>query len=322
MTNSRLMFTALPQPRLASAPAAVALAWMLALTDLSAAEGRTRFGETPAPDKEEPVSDVSVETKAQYSVTSGSRTRSGRVRAGHLSSQSGAFEAVMSTHLEEDILFRAGAAWERHSFGIGGHAPLPEQLQSANLILGADVDISTEWMMRAEIQPGVYSDWLNVGYDDLNCPLILGFSWLPDKDLQWFFGLSFDIRRDIPLLPGIGLRWKFADRWTLMALPPNPRVEFDLDEHLTLFGGADLHYGTYHVNDVHGRVRSVNLDDSMVDYTEIRGGVGLKWKVARSVELQLQGGSMLYREFDFHRHDITFRGKPSLYGEFGFVASF
>lgn len=320
--NPRLMFTATQGLRASRALAVVASAWLLTGTGLFAVDGKGRFGEAPPAVNEESVSDVSFETKAQYSVTSGSRTRSGRVRAGHLSSQSGAFEAVMSTHLDEDILFRAGAGWERHSFGIGGHAPLPEQLQSANLILGADVDISTEWMMRMEIQPGVYSDWLNVGSDDLNCPLIIGFSWLPDKDLQWFFGVSFDIRRDIPVMPGIGLRWKFADRWTLMALPPNPRIEFDLNEHLTFFGGADLHYGTYHVNDVRGLVRSVDLDDSIVDYTEIRGGVGLKWKVARSVDLQLQGGSMLYREFDFHGHDITFRGKPSLYGEFGIVASF
>lgn len=306
----------------ALAAAALAFAWsgpLLPAADPSGS-GPRRFVETP--EKEEFSSGVSFETKAQYSVTSGSRTRSGRVRAGHLSSQSGAFEAVMSSHLDEDILFRAGVGWERHSFGMGGHAPLPEQLQSANLIIGADVDISDQWLMRLEIQPGVYSDWLNVGFDDMNCPLVVGFSWLPDKDIQWFFGVYVNPRADFPVFPGMGLRWKFADRWTLMALPPNPRVEFDFNEHLTFFGGADLHYGTYHVNDVRGLVRSDNLDDTFMDYTEIRGGVGLKWKVARSVDVQLHGGSMLYREFDFHGRNVTFRGKPSLYAGFGITASF
>jgi hypothetical protein len=107
-----------------------------------------------------------------------------------------------------------------------------------------------------------------------------------------------------------------------MAIPPNPRVEFDLNEQLTLFCGADLHYGTYHVNEVHGMVHGKNLDDSIVDYSEMRGGVGLKWKVARSIGLELQGGSMVHREFDFHADDVKFRSRPSLYGEFGLVAKF
>ncbi|MBI5393790.1 MAG: hypothetical protein HZA91_00685 [Verrucomicrobia bacterium] len=323
--NPRLMCAIAQGFRPATVLAVAALAFTLAGPGLFAADSsgksKTRFGEAPGKE-EEFAGGVSFENKAQYSVTSGSRTRSGSTRVGHVSSQSAAAESVMSLHLDEDILLRAGVGWERHSFGLAGHVPLPKELQSANLIIGADVDISDQWLMRMEIQPGVYGDWLNVGFDDLNSPLIIGFSWLPDKDLQWFFGIYVNPRADVPVFPGMGLRWKFADRWTLMALPPNPRIEFDLTENLTLFGGANLHYGTYHVNNVHGVVRSHNLDDNMVDYTEIRGGLGLKWKVARSVDLQLQGGSMLYREFDFHRHDTKFRGKPSLYGEFGIVANF
>ncbi len=318
--NSRLLLTLPHVPRIAFALVVAALALLFGGPSLLAADGKARFVHVPEK-VEEAGAEVSFENKGQYSVTSGSRTKSGS-HGGSLSEQHGSIESIASIHLDDDILLRVGAAGERYSFGLTGELALPEELQSANLVIGADIDIAEQWMMRLEIHPGVYSDRWQASFRDLNCPLIIGFSWLPDKDLQWFFGLYANARADCPIMPGLGLRWKFADRWTLMALPPNPRVEFDLTENLALFCGADLHYGAYHVNDVHGLIHSKNLDNSFVDYTEMRGGVGLKWKVGRSVELLLQGGSMVYREFDFHKRDTTFRSKPSLYGEFGIVANF
>jgi hypothetical protein len=275
-----------------------------------------------APSAKEKKDEVSFENNASFSAVSGSRMKSGSDKFGHVSELQASAESVMTRQLEEDLLLRMGTSWERFSFGRHDHAPLPGTLQSANMVLGVDWDISEEWLMRVETHPGVYSDYESVGLDDANSPVIIGFSWLKDKDLQWFFGLSVDLRRDIPVLPGIGVRWKFADQWTLMAVPPDPQIQFDLNEAWTLYAGGHLKAGTYHINDILRRVHQKNLDDSMLDYVEGRLGVGVKWKLRPNVELTLDGGSMVYRKFEFHTEDVIARGRPSLYGQLGFVANF
>jgi len=166
-------------------------------------------------------SSVSCEATADYGYVGGSKTRAGNTDLGRVSMQNSSAKAVVSQHLSEGCILRTGAGWDRYSFGLPDAMPLPTTLQSASAILGADFELSDQWLMRVEMQPGVYSDFEDIEFDDVNAPCIVGCSYLVDKNLQWFFGLSVDARRRYPVLPGGGVRWKFANQWTLMFLLPS-----------------------------------------------------------------------------------------------------
>ena len=265
----------------------------------------------------------SHEIHAEYGYVAGADMELGS-SIGDVSEQNSLFRYVVVNPISEIIFLRLGAGTQRFSFGLPNAAPLPNTLQSVAAIIGADFSLSDQWLMRLEIEPGIYSDFHDLSEDDVNAPFIAGFSYLVNEDLQWVFGMSVDARREIPVLPAVGARWRFADRWTLMAILPKPRLEYELTEALKLYGGLDLKAGTYKVAEnfgsTHGRP---NLNNATIDYTELRTGLGLAWRLFPALTMDLEGGYMPYREFDFHTADTRVKsdgGAP--YGQIALKAEY
>ena len=225
---------------------------------------------------------------------------------------------------------RLGVEWERYSFGFSNDAPLPNTLQAVNLVLGADYSLNNSILLRFEAQPGLYGTFFDhITSGDFNVPFLLGGSYLYSDSLQFFFGVSVDINRKYPVLPGAGFRWKVAPKLVINAQLPAPRVEYDLTRNTTLFAGAefkednfrvDEHFGDNHLDNRHDeRV----LNHALVTFSEIRAGVGLTQRLAGSLTVSIDGGCQPYREFDFHRADARYRsdglapyGQIALHGAF------
>jgi hypothetical protein len=50
------------------------------------------------------------------------------------------------------------------------------------------------WLMSVEVQPGLDGDLSQPGWRRFDAPLKLGFVYLVDADLQWFFGMRIYVR--------------------------------------------------------------------------------------------------------------------------------
>lgn len=220
---------------------------------------------------------------------------------------------------------RLGAQWERYSFGLGRRSPLPNTLQSVSLVLGLDTKFSDSILVRVEAQPGIYGasfDRLSSG--DFNVPFLVGGTYIYSPDFQWILGVSVDLNRKYPVLPGVGVRWKFAPHLVANAVLPAPRLEYEVNRALTVYAGAELKGGSYRVDhdfgDQHGDGR---LNHAVVSFSEVRAGSGLTWRVAPALTLTAEGGAQVAREFDFFRTEDRYRtdglapyGMMSLHGTF------
>jgi hypothetical protein len=123
-------------------------------------------------------------------------------------------------------ILRLGLQTERYSFSFGSLAPIPDNLHSTNLIIGLDTQLSDSILIRLEMQPGFYgTDFDDFGRDTFNVPFLIGGTYIYSSNVQFVFGVGFDAWRQTPLLPGGGVRWKFAPEWTLNAVVPKPRAE-------------------------------------------------------------------------------------------------
>jgi len=269
-------------------------------------------------------SSVSHEFTGDVSYVGGAKTRIGDVQLGKVSEISNSLQGIQSREISEGTLLRLGAGWQRFSFGLPNAAPLPNTLQSTYGVLGADLEIADSWLMRLETYPGVYSDFTDISGDDFNSPLIIGATYLSSENLQWIMGVSVNLRRDIPIIPGVGVRWKFADQWTLHFILPKPRIEYELNDSLTLYAGAEIKGETYKVSerfgDTHGRPGLNNAD---VDYTEGRIGGGASWKVCPGITVEVDGGAMIYRSFDFHEANQSMHeDEIAPYGQVAIKAGF
>jgi opacity protein-like surface antigen len=149
--------------------------------------------------------------------------------------------------------------------------------------------------------------------NDFDCPVQIGGTYLYSSDLQFILGVQIDLKSNYPIIGLPGVRWQFADKWVLSAIPPKPQLQYELNNATTLYVGAEILGGTYHLNNDfgsnHGHGPNTNnsqLNNNIVDFTEFRVGAGATWKFLPNLSLDVSGGYMPYRDFEMHADKIGF----------------
>lgn len=243
-----------------------------------------------------------VSSGGSADIAEGSRPL-GQIRHSHAT-----VEGSTTLALGRDSAAIVGLGWRTFDFS-GSIADVPDRLSSLALKLGYTRTFSPQWSLRAEIDPGVYSDFEDVGSDDLSAPFGLRVIYASSRELQWAFALFVDTRSSVPVIGGVGARWQFAPKWTLLAFLPEPRVEYAASESLRLFAGASMRGGTFRVAKDFGRRRGrAYLDNQDVDFREITLGAGARWEISRSLSAGVSLGWMLDRRFEYENRDLLLNG--------------
>src|SRR4030095_11143542 len=204
-------------------------------------------------------------------------------------------------------VLRLGFEYEQFSFGLDKNAPLPNTLQSVAAIVGIDTQFSDSILVRIETTPGVYREEFRPGSKHLNMPFEIGVTYIYSPDLQLVLGVSIDVERKYPVIPGGGIRWRFQPQWVLNAVAPTPRLEYEWNKNLTLYLGATLKQTNFRVSDDFGRVHGIpRLNHAVLTYSEVRTGVGLDWKLTSWLSVNAEAGYQPYRTFDFYRANVRF----------------
>jgi hypothetical protein len=232
------------------------------------------------------------------------------------------FRFVSTPRMSLGIL-RLGVEWEHFSFGFPSHTPLPNTFQSANLILGIDTQFSDSILMRFEVQPGFYGT-NNADVNQINVPFIAGGSYIYNPNIQIIAGVSIDVERDYPVIPAAGIRWKVSRQWVINAVMPTPRIEYEATKNVALYVGANIKQTNFRMERDFGATHGIkSLNNAVLSYSEVRGGVGVDWKLSSFATLSAEAGYQPYRNFDFYRADIRFHedgsapyGMISLHGAF------
>ncbi|MGO9246706.1 MAG: DUF6268 family outer membrane beta-barrel protein [Verrucomicrobiia bacterium] len=266
---------------------------------------------------------VSEELDAVYSYVGDAHTRGANLKSGEVDEQSADVKYVVSPQVNKDLLLRFGAEWQRFSFDVPDHAAVPRLLQQASGVLGFDYQVADEWLMRVEVEPGIYGDFENINWRDFDAPLVIGGLYLASADVQWLFGLRADVRCEYPVLPVAGVRWKLSDEWTLNFMLPSPRVEYQVNNRLTLYTGMGIEAGTFATGETFGSDHGEKkLNGTSVDFYEFRLNAGFAWKLFPSVSVEAEAGYMPYREFDFSGPDLDVRSYNAPYGQIACHARF
>jgi hypothetical protein len=277
------------------------------------------------------VSTVAHEAVASFSFIGGSDLHRGGDSLGDLGETYAGLSYVAGIPLGQAWQLRAGFAYERYDFGSLRGGLLPNTLGAAALVIGADVNLSDQWILRVEARPGVYGDFRDLTGDQCNVPVIVGATYLVNADLQWFFGLQFDPHfgtgiyhwDDSPVMPGLGARWHFADQWTLLAVLPDPELQYDLLDNLQLYVGARLRGGNYRTGDGFGRSAGRgDLGGAHLSYREIRLALGARYRFMPGLTLEAEGGSAAIRQFYYSGPDLQLRADPAGYLQIQLRAQF
>jgi hypothetical protein len=255
-------------------------------------------------------SPLSWESQFRFSIVGDAEFTDGSDRGDDVNSLDFRLRAVASRPAGSNLLLRLGADFEQIRFDAPVSAFIPDELQMASLVLGADIQAGEAWIIRLEVQPGFYSGGTSLRSEDFNVPITLGASYFVSADLQLVGGVSIDVNRKYPVLPGVGLRWKVASEWVLNAILPNPRLEYTVNDSVLLYAGADLRFGTFRTEGDFGSARyDSSLNDAVVDYTQIRTGLGASWKVSPAATIEFEAGLVPVNELNYHRAEFRMRSE-------------
>lgn len=206
-------------------------------------------------------------------------------------------------------IIRIGAQLERYSLDFDGSGrQLPNTLQAVNAVVGFDTRLGDSILVRLEAQPGFYGTTFDhFDGEQFNVPFVLGGTYIYSPELQFVLGIGVNIQQNYPILPGGGIRWKFAPKWVLNAVLPTPRLEYQVTDKVTAFVGGDIKANTFRVDDHFGDSHGdTALNSAWLSYEEIRAGAGVDWKLSSNLTLRVEGGYSAYHDFDYHRTQVHY----------------
>jgi hypothetical protein len=256
------------------------------------------------------TSPLSYELDAESSFFGTGAANANSKNVGNITEISSSAKFVLSAQVRDTALLRLGVGWQGYFFYPEPKAPIPDSLQAENLEVGADIQVSPAILARIEALPGIYSNARDITWRDFNVPFEVAASYFVSADLILLAGIYVDVNAATPVFPVIGVHWKLSDKWVIEGMPPRPQLQYILSDSVTLFAGADLREETFRVDNQFGTSRGMpQLNNAIVQYNEIRAGVGLTWKVYKGVTVDFEGGCTPYRRFDYTRVADGFKVK-------------
>lgn len=203
-----------------------------------------------------------------------------------------------------------GLNWESFDFDRTGAPAVPATLREASVVLGASHRLNESWLLTGTVRPGLYGDDEGGGGDAFNAPLLLLATWVRSPELAWAFGLRADWFSERAVIPFVGVNWKFAPGWEFNLGMPRAGLSYEAGEALKLTLGASLQGGNYHVtrDPRGGAAAGPRLDDTTLDYHEIRVGLAADWRLSDAFTLTAEAGVITDQKFDYFDRGYTLDG--------------
>jgi hypothetical protein len=201
---------------------------------------------------------------------------------------------------------RVGADYRRWDFDNDGGLPIPNTLQSGSAIIGIEYVVRNQTTILIEARPGFFFEH-EVDSGNFNVP-VLAYApiWYKQgDDFSWALlaGFSYSGFRSTPLIPAVGLVARYG-KWTLLAVPPQPKLMYSVSDRLDLWLEAEAAGGSFRT-DSQEFERKPRLNNAVVSYSEWRASAGFTYKYD-NVQIELGAGYAFNRKFDFHRAEEGF----------------
>jgi long-subunit fatty acid transport protein len=260
--------------------------------------------------------DVSLD----YSYVGGADLHSGL--GGHLGEQTTQFRYGLKAPLNDQWSLHFGLDYNRIDFGQPTGSPLPYNLQTLSFGFGANYKISDQWSVFGDVSPrlNMIDGWNQIESQDFQVGGMVGANYEFNKDLSLRFGLGINPgETGIPVMPILGVRWRFTDLWTLNFGFPRTSVDYQILPNLRLSPiEVGFEGGSFHTNKTYGSLVGMpQLNDRELDYREVRVGVGADYAITKNIHAGLTAGAVVYREFNFNDANFSPKVDPAPYVQLG-----
>lgn len=265
---------------------------------------------------ETPSLSIQEDVTLSYTYVGDADLKSGAT--GHLGEQTTRFGYGLKVPISESLSLRSSLNYNRLDFGQPAGSPLPDNLQTFSVSVGAEYKTSDKWGVFGALVPRLklIDGWDQIESQEFQLGGALGVTYDLNPNLSFRFGLA--VNPDVvgvPVLPILGVRWLFAEPWTLNLGFPRTSLDYQLLPNLRI-SPIEIGFqgGSFHTSKSYGdSVGMSQLDDRKLEYNEIRVGGGADYAVMKNVRVELTVGAVVYREFDFKDASFSPKVDPAPY---------
>ena len=224
-------------------------------------------------------------------------------------------------HVTGNWYFRAGVEYERFDFS-GTNNGLPDHLQTLHALLAYEYIYKDHAGAGIEIDPGPY--WQNhVDSDSIDVPWKVWVTFPLKKDkIFGVIGAGGSIYSNPVAAPGGGLIWLFTDQLRLEGVFPKPAIVYNPSDDWEFRVGANLFFESYRTDDVITPAAKLQVHNAIVQYSDVRAGGQVTYSHFKPLDITLDVGCMIKRQFDFFRAEASVYNEPAPYVRVAVEAKF
>jgi len=235
---------------------------------------------------------------------------------------------------------RLGAEYERFDFGgdngsnrllVPGHTlagivgtdnGLPDHLQTIHALVAYEYIFKDHAGAGIELDPGAYFE-NDVDGDAFDIPWKVWVTFPLQKDKIFaVIGAGGSLNSSPIAAPGGGIIWLFTDHLRLEGVFPKPALVYNPSDDWEFRIAGNLFYESFRTDNVYTPLRKLREHDPVVQYSEKRVGLQATYSHFKPLDLTLDIGCTVQREFEFFRVPVRVKTDPAPYVRFAVEAKF
>jgi hypothetical protein len=164
--------------------------------------------------------------------------------------------------LDSSTTLTVGGAYALKQIDAPAGAGLPQDLHSLTLETGVNYRISERSFASLRITPGFYSDFGNIGSDDVKMPVLALGGYSFDNGLTLVGGFVYRVGyHSTPFFPVIGLTYQPNPQWIFELVAPRPGLKYIPSRYFRLFLTGDFASDEYELKDRSSGAKAMKYRD-------------------------------------------------------------
>lgn len=203
------------------------------------------------------------------------------------------FRLAKTRKLDSKTTLTVAGGYSLKHIDASSSAGLPQDLHALFFEAGAHYGINEKSFVMLKLYPGLYSDFGDIGSDDLRLPVLALGGYAFDNGITLVGGVAYRFGyHAAQLIPAIGLSYQPDERWRLDLIIPRPGISYNASRQVRVFLAGDFGSDEYELKD-----RS--LGAKAIRYSDYKVLGGFDYLPAPTVKLSTALGYAFERSFDF-----------------------
>ena len=196
--------------------------------------------------------------------------------------------------LDDRLTLTLGGGYGLKHIDASSQAALPQDLQALFLEAGATYRINDRAFASIRLNPGFYSDFKDLGDDDLRMPVLAlgGYSFNNGFTVVGGFIYRFGYHAS-QFIPALGFSYQPDQYWRFDLVAPRPVITYFASRQLQLFVAGDFSSDEYELKDNSSGAKAIT-------YGDFKAMAGFNYLPVAAVKLSTSVGYAFERRFAFY----------------------